>query len=230
MQVILEGFPTLGISQKLDLPNIAELLQMPFLRRASIDDAYKFGGEHIRKLIEQAPLKHDKAYYTVRSQMQFIKQGYCPVNTTEWHVDGHDKPTMHSGDVTHILVGDSSNLLTQFLEEPVIAEEEFDVSQLGHRELMNYFESNQHKLGFKPKLIETNRFYTMGCRHVHRVGTVEIPEFRYFFEIRESDHHKPKSYEEARYFDQRVFQGNRGQEATCLEHSKQWGVIIRDMY
>ncbi|RPK20049.1 hypothetical protein [Paenibacillus xylanexedens] len=226
----LLGFDSLGIGPEIDMPNLAELLSMPTFVRAEIDDVYRLGGENLRKIIDSAPLTHSKKYYSVRVQMQFIKPGYCPVNTTEWHVDGHDVPVMHSGDITHLLVGDSSNLLTEFLENQIEVEEEFDVSRMGHRELMGYFESVQHKYGFKPKQIEPNRFVTMTCQHVHRVGVVEKPEFRFFFEIRESDYHKADRLANSRRWEQFVFQGNRGDKALCLEHSKQWGVIIRDKY
>ncbi len=226
----LLGFDSLNIGPELEMPNLAELLSMPTFVRAEIDDVYRYGGENLRKIIDKAPLTHSKKYYSVRVQMQYIKPGFCPVNTTEWHVDGHDVPVMHSGDITHLLVGDSSNLMTEFLESPVEVEEEFDITQMRHLELMGYFESIQHKKGFKPKKIEPNRFVTMTCRHVHRVRTVEKPEFRFFFEIRESDYHKPEPLGTSRRWEQFVFKGNRGEKCACLEHSKQWGVIIRDRY
>lgn len=229
-KTLLEGYPTLGISEKIAVPDIAGLLAIPTFYRGDIDDVYRHGGEELRKLIDATPLTHTKKYYVVRVQMQFIKPGYCPVNTTEWHVDGQDIPTMQSGDITHLLVGNTSNLLTEFLAEPVEIEESFDVSMLGHLELMKYFEANQYKWGFQPKKIEPDRFVTMGCRHVHRVGVVDKPEFRFFFEIRESDYHTPRPYEEARVREQFVHKGNRGAKEVCLEQSKRWGVIIRDRY
>lgn len=226
----IEGFPTLGVTERIEMPNIAELLQMPIFFRADLDDVYKYGGDALRSIIDKAPLNNDRKYYSVRSEVKFLKPGWCPVNTTEWHVDGHDLPTMHSDDRTHMIVGDTSNLYTEFLEEPVIAEEEFDVSMLKHSEIMSYFEDNQQKLGFKPKSIEPNRFVTMTCRHAHRVGTVEKPEFRYWLDIRESNYHKPKSYEDSLRDVTLVYKGNRGIHANSIEHSKQWGVIIRDQY
>jgi hypothetical protein len=74
----------------------------------------------------------------------------------------------------------------------------------------------------------TNRFVTMTSDHIRHVGMSDVPVFRFCLEAIESDDLKPKLWTEAHLKTQWVYRN--GEKITCLEHTDQWGVIIRDRY
>jgi hypothetical protein len=74
----------------------------------------------------------------------------------------------------------------------------------------------------------TNRFITMTANHIHHVGFSDVPEFRFCLEAIESDNQRPKPWKEAHLKTQWVYRNE--EKIVCLEHTDQWGIIIRDRY
>lgn len=193
-KVKLEGFPT-QVGKEIELPNIAELLLYPFFLNAPADEFYKRGTDFHRKLINSAPLKHDKKYITITSHVQLLSPGdRAVVNKIgydlEWHIDCHVFGKHR--DRFHILMSDCS-ALTEFNTEPAEVETDDQITQLNFIRQLN---DNEEKLGLKPKKVEPNRFTTFET-HVHRAINPAQHEFRYFIRIAESNQLVPFGIDKA---------------------------------
>jgi hypothetical protein len=222
-----QGFETLEVQDnKIELPSVSELLSSPMFIRASAEDVYKHGGEINRKLLNLTPLKNNKKHVVVHSVIQHLSQKVLAVPSSDWHCDGHHQPYF-SGDIHHIMMNDTSNCYTQFLENSVSCniESDKDVNQFDFKNFSKLIENNSNE--FVPKDIETNKMYTFTCRHVHRGQIPKRPEFRFFWKVTESDYHIPLAYSESRTYVSKVFLGNYGLAVPSIEQNPN-SIVIRD--
>lgn len=227
---VLEGWPTLKFSEKFDMPELIDCMASPFVFRASLDDAYKYGGEVHRYFIDRAPLSNNSKYYSFFLDVKFIRPGICPISTTAWHCDGSIY-SYKCNDLTHTYIGDSSELMTQFLSDELTVEDNVDIEGLTHMEIREYLEKNQERFGFKVKEVEPNRFTTFNSRHVHRVLTPQKPEFRFFVQIRESNEDAPLSWEKSIKDFSKVHIINDSlsfPSVASFDRTKEYGLILRN--
>jgi hypothetical protein len=187
----LEGIGSVKKGEVLALPSLAELLALPALREFSIDDAYKYGGESIRHLIDNIPLTNKKKYINVGTAIQLLSPSACSIishetYSHEWHVDGYscDNP-----DYYHLLVSDCTALTEFASEEIMIAKfypESVDLGELNHH--LNNYEN------IEPVAMSPNTFHTFSTFTVHRATLAKKVEFRYMFRVIESDFSEPRAF------------------------------------
>lgn len=223
-----EGFPTLKISEHIELPSIAELLRNPCFNMADIEDVYKNGGEINRYLLSKTPLTNTKKYVTVYTFLQYLEPKVLPVPSSDWHCDGVNSP-YYSDDLFHTMMNNTSLCSTHFLENEVEVEidDSIDVRNMRHRDFRKFIHENGDSWGFKTKEVEPNKMYSWNCRHPHKAQNPIRKEFRFFWKVCESDFHKPAPYDVARKNASVVFLGNDGQSILNIEHGQR-GIIIRD--
>jgi hypothetical protein len=198
----IQEFNTLKIGAEIEIPSLAELLSFPLMLGASLQDAYEHAPSSLRKLITAIPFSNsNKLYQSINLHMQFIKPGFHPEPIDNWHFDGTD-------DIIHILMGPTSSTMPEYADESITMDQIYQK--------------------FDTKFIESSRFVTMTSDHIHRVGFSDVPAFRFCLEAIESDHQKPKLWKEAHLKTQWAYRN--GEKVVCLEHTDQWGVIIRDRY
>jgi hypothetical protein len=194
-KVNLKGFPS-EINKPIELPNIGELLMQPMFLDASIDNAYKYGGDFYRKLLYLAPLKRDKRHISITSYVQLLSPGDRSVFNkigyeNEWHVDGEGMP-FHQQDRMHLLISDCT-ARTEFSLNSI----DVDVDEkINYTDFNKFLNENQEKIGLIPKKIEPNRFITFD-NHPHRATNPQEHEYRFYVRIIESTNNRSKPLEES---------------------------------
>lgn len=198
MQVVLKGFPT-EISDKIELPDIAELLLYPMFFDTDIEDVYKYGTDFHRYLIDKTPLRNTKRHISVLSEVRFIGPYLrsCTGNNgdpnREWHIDCEENEDgrhiyHEERDIVHLLTNEVTSM-TEFNENEIIV----PISpNRPYDEFITYIYDNINTLGIKPKKMPANRIVTF-TNHLHRATNPERPEFKFMFRIVETDRLRPPS-------------------------------------
>jgi hypothetical protein len=194
MAFILPGFPT-EVGKEIEFPNIAELLMYPMFQGADISAVYEYGTDFLKHLLDQAPLRHDRKFITVRSHVQLVYPGMrCmtnPKNDTqdnEWHIDINENSEGFGPDYERPyervhLISFGAKSLTEFNKNPI----ECNIPGNWHISKFNQW-INQKKddLGVVPQMVEPSRWVTFE-NHLHRPSKSTQVEFRYVMRIRETD-------------------------------------------
>lgn len=180
------GFPA-GVGQWVAFPGLAELLFMPFFRRADADVFLRQAAPFQRALFELAPREGGYRYTYVDSSIQLLHPAVTALGTRsghgimEWHVDGFsaagDRPS-----VFHAICS-ACTAVTEFNAEPLTIEAPAEAS-IGW--LNEHFSQHAQDLGLSPRKMPAQRFVTW-TTHVHRSTQATEREFRFFFRITESD-------------------------------------------
>jgi hypothetical protein len=186
VKLLLKGFPS-EVGEKIEIPNIAELMFMPQFANARLDDVYRFCNDDLKNMIDKAPLKNDKRYVTISAQLQlatpntrtvFNKIGY----KDEWHIDGKSEGPSNGDLRAHLLLSDC-NCRTEFNLNPL----EIEIpDNIDLRSFNEYINANQEELGLIPKKMDSGKFVTFDS-HMHRTSPPLGKEFRYILRIVESD-------------------------------------------
>lgn len=183
MKVVIPSYPK--VSDYIELPAVDELLKVPMFHRASLDDAYRVGGEVIRYLIDKTPLIGTYRYQSLQVHCQLLNVGYTTFPTyrerfsvLDWHVDTDDIYTNQS--VIHLLENDVT-CTTVFNETP--NEIEFEGSTLDYWQYLN---DHEEELGLKGRKMEPNKFATFST-HPHHGSLPQQQEIRFFFRVSESN-------------------------------------------
>lgn len=224
-KITFEGFPTLKMTDKIELPDMAELLMQPQLYRASLDDAYKYGGDFTRYLIEKAPLTHKRKHILVSSFIKHLNPFLGTVRAPTWHTDAG----YHQDNITHILVANSSSIRTEFLEKEITLETDVDLTKMCQSNYVYYLnEVFPHKMVGKE--IDSDMYVTFSHRHPHKINLPQDSHLRFFVNIIETDDILPSPKEQA-FIAQSVsnYAHNESEYTSALEFSKD-GIIIRNLF
>lgn len=191
-----EGFDTLNIGEQLALPPLAEIIRSPFFTRVSAEDLLRHGGEFNKWLFSQANLTNQFSNVCVSVNLKYLTGKEIAMRTTDWHCDGSDGCPYYSvNERFHILIG-YTDLVTEFLAQPVSMEVDDMVGQLDHYQFRRYIEENKHRADFKPKSIPKDTFVTFNSKHLHRVPDApQKPCLRLSMIIRESNFNQSKPIE-----------------------------------
>ncbi|WP_336784177.1 hypothetical protein [Paenibacillus illinoisensis] len=227
-KLLFEGYDTLGIGNKIELPKIAEILRSPMFTRADVDDFYRHGGEFNQWLLNQVPITHEYNNICVTVDLKCLTPQTVAMRTTDWHCDGSMGCPYYSFDEKfHILIG-YTDLVTEFLAEPAILEADDSVKDLDHYEFRRYIEENKHRIeNFKAREIPQDTFVTFNSRHLHRVPDAPSkPCFRFSMIVRESNFDQSNPLEKARGKHSEVWLKDRDVSAINLEHIER-GIVLR---
>jgi hypothetical protein len=185
-QFQIAGFPSTG--NLIGLPNLQDLLNMPWYQYGDIEQVRRQGGEIYEYLLDKAPMSLGYKYTLVTSRVQFLSPGETAIKYAEdWHSDSNGQP-FKSNDLTHLLLSPSS-AMTEFNTIPVktpLLDEDITQAQLNM-----YINQDAIHLGLKGKRIEPNRFVTFDHSHVHRATSPTAGEFRFMLRIIQTNDYTP---------------------------------------
>lgn len=186
----IAGFPETG--EKVELPNIASLIAMPWFQYASIEDVRRYGGDVYRNLLDKIPLTNSRKHVLVTSRVQYLTPSKLSIKFVDrWHTDGCGLPLLQEkNDITHLLIS-KCTAVTEFNEQPT--ETGLLDPFISQKELNHYLEANKKALGLSAKPIEPERFVTFTVAHAHRAVQPTEPEFRFMLRVVESDNMVPES-------------------------------------
>ncbi len=192
-KMLLSGFPMVG--DKVELPNIASLLAMPWYQYADVEEVYRNGGEIYRNLLEKIPLTHRRKNVLITSRVQYLTPYKVSIKFVDrWHTDGSGSPLLTTNnDITHLLIS-KCTAITQFNANCV--ETDSLPESISQMEFNHYLEENKDRLGLAAQDIESERFVTFGASHAHRAVQPKEQEFRFMFRVIESDIFEPVPFEQ----------------------------------
>lgn len=217
VKYVSTGFPKV-VSPKIELPSIEELLLMPFLNNVKIEDAYKYGCEFQKEVLDKTQF-FGKNHIYVQWMITLQTPEISPVINQyaldkEWHVDGRD--TYEENDfVFHLMVNETTSM-TDFNT----AEFELDLPSNQTSELISRInmEGTKENSLLVPQTIEPNRIYRFNNNHIHRAKRVTKPEFRFFYRVAETDERMPDDSPD--YYSSFVFHGDRSPISNVKQFSK----------
>jgi hypothetical protein len=229
----LEGFPSIQVSDTINLPfRIDEVLRTPWGTRIDIDDAYRYGGEIMRYLLDHTPLHNTKKYVNVYLGVNYVTPQLLSVPTSDWHCDGSGVPFL-ADDIFHTMVCDTIglgvDLRTEFLSQPMVLDvpDFYNIDQMDHQQFRRW--ASGHIGNIVPHAVEPSKMYTWSSRHLHRVQFAKQPHFRMFWKVAESDTLVPNPTLKAfKHFTMATI-GNNGREVYGIEQGPN-GIICRGMY
>jgi hypothetical protein len=182
----LSGFPSTG--NLIALPDLKDLLNMPWYQYADADEVYKHGGEVYQHLLDKVPTSLGYKYTLVTARVQFLTPGQTAIKYAEdWHTDSNGAP-FKSNDLMHLLLSTSS-ASTEFNVNPVetpLLDEGITQAQLN-----TYLNQDAVHLGLKGKRIATKRFVTFDHTHAHRATSPTEDEFRFMIRIVQTNDYTP---------------------------------------
>jgi hypothetical protein len=198
----LEPYSTVGLTDKLELPDISELIRFPFCSQTDIDDLYKHAPEDMKYILDRIPLKNNAKYISVNSVTQLLSPKTTSAPRANWHFDG-DSFLEESKTTIHLLLSDCE-AVTEFTENEIVLEkDEFNEnSKVGEVEV--FLNQNLHLI--EPVRSETSKFITFdGCRHFHRAIRPSKHEFRFMIRVLESNVVEPSKFENSIFHQSYVF-------------------------
>lgn len=180
-KAMIDGFPI--VHSSIQIPDLAEYIKMPSFDKLDIELAYKHGGDVIKYLIDNAPLKFDKKYISVWSMVQALRVGDSSIRFRhEWHVDGNGCP--FDGDDRYFIIMNNCTARTEFNTNRI---EHYIDEGMNHPEYDKYLESNADAIGLVPKMVQAESYIEFNSNSVHRATSPKKDEFRLLFRIGESD-------------------------------------------
>lgn len=220
-EFILKGNPPIA-SEKIELPNIAQLIFEPMFLNANIEEVYRFGTDFMRETIDNAPIKNDRKYINTTFMLQLVDENTRTIRNRfgykdEWHIDGTHSP-FEEDYRTHILLSDC-NCMTEFLDNDVSVDISEDMSLDDFNLMMNV---DKDRLGLVGKKMEPNVFHTF-TNYPHRTSQPSKLEFRYIIRFLESDNMKTTELEKSYLQVSSVF---KGLEATKSMERKHNGIML----
>lgn len=191
--VTIPGFPE-TVSEKIDMPHIAELLSAPIFKIADPDLVLEKGAEFQKKLLSLTPIRNNMKHVTVYSSAHILAPGYRAMSAgnqdeshKEWHIDGlreDGREHLYPEETVHLLLS-GSQFVTEFNMNPIeISDPELLRASLNRfNVLLNRRDSELDIVGSP---IENDRIYTFQ-NHIHRATPPTRIELRYSWRVRETD-------------------------------------------
>lgn len=200
MPLLIKGYDSVKLSEKIELPDIAELIRFPFCSQVDIDDLYRNCSEDMKYILDRIPLTNKTKYISINTCTQLLSPNVTSAPRGNWHFDGdsfkEDSPT-----IIHLLISDCT-AVTEFMEDDLVLDEFDEDSMVGEVEVA----LNKKLHLIKPVKAECSKFITFdGCRHFHRAVKAERFEFRFMMRVMESNVIKPCKFEESVFYEALVF-------------------------
>lgn len=207
-KILIESFPK--TYPKIEMPTLAELIDFPVINKGSIDDAYKFGGDVVRYLIDNAPLKNDRKYVTIWTELRLLKKNTSSVKLMNtWHVDGGGAP--FGGSDRYFILMNDCTATTEFNENKI---EHYIDEDMSHPDYDQYLNDNASRLGLSSKRVPVESFIEFSQFHVHRATFPDKDEFRLLFRLCESNNLPPFNKDDAFRNNSTIFTSlNKGQKS-----------------
>jgi hypothetical protein len=192
---ITPGFPE-EVSEKIETPDIAELLMHPMFMVAEADTVWKYGSEFQKELLRKTPIKNNRKHVTVLSSVHLVHPEMRTMTTSrsdndndrEWHVDGFyydgSKEHIEPIETVHLFIAHTT-ALTEFAAHPLKIKGDI-ANKLDRMEFSKYLGDHHEELNIVPKSIEPCRIYTFS-NHIHRAVPPKKIELRYSWRVRETD-------------------------------------------
>jgi len=198
----IPGLESAKVSEEIAMPDVGQLLLEPFFFDVDIHDAYRYGSDFQRYLIDSIPnLGQNHDVVSVMCEVRLLGPDYraCTVptedNMNEWHIDdevGIDGDSEYNwaqpGDIVHLYTNQTS-AMTEFLRDdlilPDLNPEDFDYDSF-----MDYLRS--YVSSEKPALekMPANRIVSF-TNQAHRATNPQNYEFRYMFRVTETNRSRP---------------------------------------
>lgn len=192
----IPGFPK-EVSEKIEMPDIAELLSYPMFHIAEAETVRKYGTEFQKKLLDIAPLRNNTKHVTILSMVHVVYPnirtmtffGEGNVDGREWHIDGEDFGSGNDFDhlepieTCHLLLG-HTQFVTEFADKDIFIIQP-EIANMTREEFNTYL-NNKLYSDLKGIPIENGKLYTFS-NHIHRAVEPKRMEFRYSFRIRETN-------------------------------------------
>lgn len=199
--ITVKGFPT-QVGKYIELPDMAELLVYPYFVDNYIDDVYRKSPSFLKYLLDQVPLKGNKKYISVRSEVKFIhpQSRSCTnhysaptghaLHDFEWHIDSDISLELYNEetDIVHLLSSDVE-CLSDFNKN------EFTLDLDPATPYQDFIEILGRECRDKiiPQKAEPNRIITF-TNHLHRAKPSTQHELRYMLRVVESDRDREPSH------------------------------------
>lgn len=187
------------------IPDDHEIKNIPQFYRTDVDMAYRLGGKFIKEFLHTIP-KTDYRYISIDTKVHMLKPGWYPC-IPGWHCDDfhrvnnipqlskvkEDAPSLHYG----VVIGKSS--FTEFLKYPIELPNEKEISFYSssdkpiygiYSDLLDAIIKQKKAETFKVKSGVPFEFSTLDF---HRGVQCEIPEWRLFLRVTQSNHRNPKN-------------------------------------
>lgn len=191
----IHGFPN-EISNKIEMPDIAELLMYPLFTRMEAENFFKYATDFQKKLFDMCPLKNNTRHVIVLSTVTILDPRkrvitYPNSHGGEWHVDGTFGSMFEQKDTLHLLLSHTT-ATTEFNTNAM----ELDLHEgMTRREFGALINSNKIEPLLVPKSIETDKICTFNSYHIHRPIPSKNIQFRFTFRVSETDRDDPFSIE-----------------------------------
>lgn len=191
--LILNGFDTVKVGEKIELPNMPEMLKsFPFCKQCDLWDLYKYGNVDLINILDKLELTNKYRYVSVNIGIQFLSPRTTPSPRGNWHFDGNGFAEENDSKI-HLLLSDSTSL-TEFMTKDLVLEQFSERSRMAEVEVY----LNQHPELFEAVSIEPGRFNTFsGVRHFHRAVRPKQNEFRFALRVMESNFVEPQRLSQA---------------------------------
>lgn len=185
--ITLKGFDKVSLDDRVEIPNIAELLHFPILQHCDMEFALNHSCVGLRELLQAVPLRNDRKYITVHTQLQYLTPNAVSVPRATWHFDTI-KWNDENACRTHLLLSNCS-ALTEFSCHDIEIDG-YDYSTPRYQELESHI--NERSSMFSPIMMPSDRFVSFIGLTPHRCTRPKQREFRYMLRVIESDYLSPK--------------------------------------
>jgi hypothetical protein len=193
MSIVLPGFPAAG--NRIESPDVAELLLYPNFIVAEADTVWKFGSDFQRELLSKCNLKHNRKHVTVYSGVHVVSKQMRPITTVglnaergrEWHIDGLDNQSydhFYPEETVHLYLSHAS-LPTEFQKYPLEITDP-KLLAMNRYDFCYWLNTDEGIAHIDAAPIENERIYEFS-NHIHRALVPDRPQFRYTFRVRETD-------------------------------------------
>lgn len=194
------------IGPYIELPDMAELLCQPVFFDIPLEEAYKYATPLQKKIFDSAPLRGDRKYTTVLSEVKMLSpelrcctgfsKTYQHDPHAEWHIDsievgfgGDMKDQFVETDIVHLFSSQVSGM-TEFLKQPIEIEE---LNTDSRYEELHPLLLGKYRDEIIPEKMPANQMVTF-TNHLHRATPQTGVEFRYMVRIVETDRERPPSH------------------------------------
>lgn len=206
--IVLKGKDSLVFSEKIELPDMAELLTYPNFNDVDIEDVYRYGSDFQRKLLDMSPIDPSKKYHSLLSGVKINVPDYrsCTggekvngkyVDLNEWHIDNEERHTSNGSwdftsnrDIVTLLTSKSS-VMTRFLGRDY--QLSVDPSKVTYQDVLDLLSKNMSMndpMGIGTFIAPENTLITF-TNHFHRAVPPSKIEFRYMFRLLQTDRESP---------------------------------------
>jgi hypothetical protein len=177
------------ITDNIELPDMAELLTVPFVNCLTPEELYELGDKTLIRLYESCNLIGGYEYVYIDCYTQLLHPDRTAINvrTTgdylhEWHIDGVHKIWDEKPSTFHILCSECV-AKTMFNVNPVTVDLDETKSVF---DLITTFNENIDEWGVEGKKMPSNSFVTFDT-HLHNSTQPLSKEFRFFMRVIETD-------------------------------------------